>query len=91
MTTFRPSLLSLLRICAVLIIIISTSACELQQYIYPEEVDPAEIANPGTLPLQDVTFSVFVPESTPADAEVFIDILDEVTGLAFNPKRYPMQ
>lgn len=91
MSTFRPSFLSLLRICAVLIFIISTAACELQQYIYPEEVDPSEMANPGTLPLQDVTFSVFVPESTPADAEVFIDILDEVTGLAFNPKRYSMQ
>lgn len=91
MSTIRPSILSLLRICTVLIIVISSSACELQQYIYPEEIDPAETVFPGTLPMQDVTFSAFVPESTPEDAEVYIDILDEVTGLAFNPKRYPMQ
>ena len=91
MLIFRSSFLIFLRIVTVVIILFGSTACDLQKYIYPEEVIPTESTLPGSLALQEVNFSVFVPESTPEDAEVFLDILDEVTGLAFNPKRYLMQ
>jgi len=50
---------------------------------------PGEIVN--QLPQAEVLFDVIVPENTPADAEIFINVLDEVTGLALNAKRYAMQ
>jgi hypothetical protein len=39
----------------------------------------------------EVAFNVRVPAGTEADAQVFVDLLDEVTGLALNPTRYPLQ
>jgi hypothetical protein len=38
-----------------------------------------------------VTFNVQVPADTPPGEPVLISILDEVTGLALNAKRYPME
>jgi hypothetical protein len=38
-----------------------------------------------------VTFFVEVPTDTPPDEPVLLSVLDEVTGLALNAKRYPME
>lgn len=38
----------------------------------------------------DVVFNVLVPDGTP-EGEVQLSVLDEVTGLAYNPRRYSMQ
>jgi len=38
-----------------------------------------------------VTFYVQVPADTPADEPVLLSVLDEVTGLALNARRYPME
>ena len=42
------------------------------------------------LPQAMVTFHVQVPPETPANEPVYLYILDEVTGLALNPKHYEM-
>ncbi len=38
----------------------------------------------------DVTFTVVIPENTPEDEQVILNILDEVTGLALNVESHPM-
>jgi hypothetical protein len=38
-----------------------------------------------------VTFNVLIPENSPANEPVIFTILDDVTGLAFNPQRFQMQ
>jgi len=52
--------------------------------------------NPQITPISDfqqtmVTFRVTAPESLSAGDSIFITLLDEVTGLAFNPHKYIMQ
>ena len=36
------------------------------------------------------TFFASTPSSTPSDAEIYLDIVDEVTGINFNPTRHKM-
>jgi hypothetical protein len=43
-----------------------------------------------SLPLAEVVFRVETPSQAPQGEQVFLDILDEVTGLGLNPLRYPM-
>lgn len=43
------------------------------------------------LPQAEIIFQVSVPNALPENNFMAIDILDEVTGLAFNPTRYQMQ
>ena len=38
-----------------------------------------------------VSFNVQIPPDSPIDEQVYMYILDEVTGLALNPTRYEMQ
>jgi len=52
----------------------------------------------STAPVQEevesevlVTFFVEIPSNTPADEPILLSILDEVTGLALNAKRYKME
>lgn len=42
-------------------------------------------------PLAEVTFEVSLPADSPADTKLSLEILDEVTGLALNPSRLPME
>lgn len=41
-------------------------------------------------PLAEVTFEVSLPADSPSSARVSLEVLDEITGLALNPSRYPM-
>lgn len=43
------------------------------------------------MPLAAVTFQVRLPEDTPPRQPLFLSVLDEVTGLALNARRYEMQ
>ena len=60
---------------------------------------PAPTDTPPYVPLKEsqrfqeaqVTFTVQVPPDTPKDQPIYLDILDEVTGLALNQQRYPMK
>lgn len=41
-------------------------------------------------PLAEIVFSVELPEKSPAGQKIYLEILDEVTGLAFNQQRFEM-
>ena len=45
----------------------------------------------SSLPEAEVVFQVSLPSPIPGSSGVVLEILDEVTGLAFNPTRYQMQ
>lgn len=53
--------------------------------------EPREEPGQPETPQTQVTFQVRVPSNSPADAVVYLSIVDEVTGLAFNSEQYPMQ
>ncbi len=83
-----PSFTRILYAIVILVLCAELTACDLRSFIYPEAEDTVEKPTVPVLPSMEVEFTVFVPESTPEDAQIYVDILDEVTGLAFNPKRY---
>ncbi len=43
-----------------------------------------------TKPLVEITFNLQIPEWVVTEGRLAIEILDEVTGLAYNPKRYDL-
>jgi len=51
---------------------------------------PAGNASANQLPLAEMIFQVTIPTALPENTSLAVDILDEVTGLAFNPTRYQM-
>ncbi len=53
---------------------------------------PAPVtSNPSQVePLAEMTFEVTPPAGSPASAKISLEVLDEITGLALNPARYPM-
>ncbi len=71
--------------------------------LFPEVTPPApslgetatEAAPPTpereAAPTAAVTFRVAIPPDTPTEEPIQISLLDEVTGLAINPKRFTMQ
>lgn len=59
---------------------------------HPGQQLPASVNGDENLaPLAVVTFQAQVPQGTPPDQAIFIEILDEVTGLALNVRRHQMQ
>ncbi|MGB9640912.1 MAG: hypothetical protein ACPL4H_08345, partial [Anaerolineales bacterium] len=82
------------------------SGCDLQQMKFLNEIDLSKYLpnNPTPSPeiLQEdtanntsaneveITFNVLIPTNTPAQQPVFLKEMEEVTGLAFNAKRYEM-
>ena len=50
-----------------------------------------EVPNPSTLPVASVVFNLTPPAGTPAEAQVALVLLDDVTGVIYNPVAYPMQ
>ena len=56
----------------------------------PQEIQ-TPVPEPAAMLLAEVTFEVDAPAATGAGSSLFIDILDEVTGLALNPSRYRME
>jgi len=77
--------------CAILLGL-GTSACStIEEYIANTEIDiPTPDVFFETQDKVDVTFSVVIPENTPEDEQVILNILDEVTGLALNVESHPM-
>lgn len=51
---------------------------------------PFSTVDPTPIPLSDVTITVIAPASTPANAEIFMVVLDEVTGWPYNNKFLPL-
>ncbi len=65
---------------------LSISACG----VTSDAQQPTSSGNGSTYKQAEVVFKAWIPESTPAEAAVTLDILDEVTGLAIYPQRYQM-
>ena len=91
--------LSLLPFCLLVVFSLILSSCNTENPFseiwpvaseQPAETIPTAIPLPP-LPETLVEFRVQVPENTPLDTTVYLTILDEVTGLALNPKVYSMQ
>jgi len=73
------------------------SGCSMDWVVTPTSTLPTETpeseATPVPLPPTPetiVNFRVEVPANTPADAPIYLTILDEVTGLALNPTYYTL-
>ncbi len=49
------------------------------------------LSNPKNQNTVKVTFRVQVPTNTPANQAISLKVMEEVTGLAFQPRLYPMQ
>ncbi len=46
---------------------------------------------PTPLPQAEIKFRVEVPEETPTNETIFLNVLDEVTGLALNPRSFRLE
>ena len=48
-------------------------------------------SGPSPLPQSEITFRVEIPANSPPGQSLTLNVLDEVSGLAFSTKAYPMQ
>ena len=76
----------------VLILAILAAGCSIPGF-GPTPAGPTalHVPSPTPLPAAQVIFNLIPPQGTPQDAELDLVILDEVTGLAFNPRAVPMR
>jgi hypothetical protein len=54
------------------------------------DVEVEESSTPAPV-YAEVSFAVNIPSNTPASEGIFLEILDEITGLGLNPLRYQME
>lgn len=59
--------------------------------LVPTPIPTAAIATATPLPRAQTVFNVTLPEGLLAGESLALSLVDEVTGLAFNPQLYPMQ
>jgi len=77
---------------SMLILVFFTNGCNIQPSPSPTPPDNLPLPTATLAPLQaEITFRVQIPEPLQDNQPVFVDILDEVTGLALNPVRYQME
>lgn len=86
---------TLLRIFSITVLLL-LAACQTEAT--PEATSPAFVVTPTLrekphpqVPYAEVTFEAQLPEKLADGQNLFIEILDEVTGLAFNPARARME
>ena len=58
--------------------------------INPSAQFTPEVVSPPSVPQVEIVFNVEIPPGTPPGQKIYLDILDELTGLALNPYRYGM-
>jgi hypothetical protein len=78
---------------ATLILVIVLTACNGGTTPTPQIVDnptSTPVSTPSTPISAEVIFSVSLQSPVSADAKIDLELLDEVTGLSFNPDRHPM-
>jgi hypothetical protein len=51
---------------------------------------PADFVEPTPIPRSEVTITVTVPSGTPASSDLFVELLDEVTGWSYNTNLIPL-
>ncbi len=72
--------------------LISAASCNLPGLPQgSSETPPLVPAGDQNIPEALITFYVQVPADTPTEEPILLSILDEVTGLALNARRYPME
>ena len=77
----------IIKIVSLLLLISLLSAC-----IPDQQTQATPSSQPSQTVLQaEIIFKVTVPPGTPSDQYIFLDVLDEVTGLGLNPLRYSMK
>jgi hypothetical protein len=76
---------------------LTISACSADFLSFPQPAAETPISQPTPTPapIEDtpktqVNFQVSVPENTPPESQVYLTILDEVSGLALNPDQHTM-
>lgn len=75
-----------------LLLLLLLAACDLPLISQPtEELLPPVPPNTQDNPVALVTFHVEVPADTPPDEPILFSVLDEVTGLGLNARRYTME
>lgn len=92
----RRSLLSL-----ILVGLLGASGCESLPALPVELATPTAVSSSAAsvetavpvppIPRTEVIFRVEVPENTPDGEVVYLTLMDEVTGLALNAERFPME
>ncbi len=71
-------------VCVLAILAALLAACN------PQAVPAPEVERTSNGPMAEVTFVVTPPDGTSESANLILEVLDEVTGLALNPSRLPM-
>lgn len=82
------------RLCSGLLALSLLAGCDILQplNLTPETATVIPMATETAPVLQaEVVFEAYVPAGTPEESDIAMEILDEVTGLAFNATRVPMQ
>ena len=72
-----------------ILILTIMSGCITENQGTPQPTD--SVPSPTPVKQAEIIFNVEVPSKTPGGDLVFLDVLDEVTGLALNPQRYSMK
>jgi len=76
---------------ALSLLILLSSCSNLSQGETPEQEAPFPTADPTLMPIGDVTFIAAAPSGTPADAELAMVIMDEVSGWGNNDRVFKME
>lgn len=78
----------------ILLALVSSSCSEdwfsLPSILPPSTLSNPQVAPPDLLPEAEITFRVEIPLNTPEGQPVYLNVLDEVTGLAINAQSYLM-
>jgi hypothetical protein len=74
-----------------LITLLLTSCSPTGQTKATPKAAPTSVTETTQLQYAEVVFSVSTPKDTPPQDPVYLDVLDEVTGLGLNPVRYPLE
>lgn len=89
--SLSPIFSNILRLSLALILLAGCAPDVATPTTAPQPVPTQAAADSQTELFAQVTFEVDAPEKTPSGQSLYIDLLDEVTGLALNPSRYRME
>jgi len=90
MTQRLRSIAQILTVLCLFGLMLAASGCNLPA-LFPPGAAPASEKPSADATGALVTFYVEVPANTPPDQPILLSVLDEVTGLALNAKRYTME
>jgi hypothetical protein len=74
------------------------TACQADTNMNDPVAEPVVLTEPASTTFAppektkaEITFEVEIPETSPPEPVIYLDLLDEVTGLALNPLRFPLE